>query len=124
LLERDYDQGGFLYGLRKQPNLWGNPKKSLFRRRRKVDRLERSELSTDLFNLLGGESIGEAHHVHFRSRLKRDPTKKENFLILMKILQSSHFTTYSLESGYIIEDEERLTFQALWKSQNRRRFRT
>jgi hypothetical protein len=65
-----------LYGLRKQPNLWGNPKSSLFRgRRRKVDGVKGSEPSTDSLNLLGEE----AHHVHFRARLKRDPTKKEFF---------------------------------------------
>jgi hypothetical protein len=84
-----------LYDLSKQPNLWGNPKKNLFWRRRcKVDRLEGSEPSPDSVNLLGGDSRGEAHHVHFRARLKRDPTKKENFLTLMEILQSSHRTPY------------------------------
>jgi hypothetical protein len=87
--------------LRKPPNLGGNPKKSLFRRRRrKVDRLKRSEPSTDSLNLLGGESRGEAHQVHFRASLKRDPTKTEIFLTLMKILQSSHLTKIFLESVY------------------------
>jgi hypothetical protein len=49
-------------------------------------------------NLLGGESGQEAHQVHFRARLKRYPTKKENVFTLMKILQSSHPTTYFVES--------------------------
>jgi hypothetical protein len=35
------------------------------------------------------------------STFKKDPTKKENFLTLMKILQSFHITTYFMESVYI-----------------------
>jgi hypothetical protein len=70
----------------------------------------------DSLNLIGGGSRGEAHHVYFRARLKRDPTKKENFLTLMKILQPSHLTTYfgiSIEPGSAlsVEPASRVTLE-------------
>jgi hypothetical protein len=52
--------------------------------------------------------MGEADSVHFRARLKRDPTKKEIFLTFMKILQSSHLTTSFLESAYALMRERQL----------------
>jgi hypothetical protein len=41
--------------------------------------MKRSDPSTDSLNLLGRDGRREAGHVHFRARLKRDPTKRKFF---------------------------------------------
>jgi hypothetical protein len=67
LFESDYDQGGFIR-FKEATRPLGQSEKNLFRRRRrKADRLKRSQPSTESLNLLGKESRGEAHHVHFLS---------------------------------------------------------